>query len=105
MLHVTTPAYRHSDPATSEQAATHVTNSGIRRKQQQAALAAVLAHPGHTSHELATLSGLDRYALARRLPECATAGVVYRGAPKTCDVTGRSAVTWWPTADRFAVAA
>jgi hypothetical protein len=39
---------------------------------------------------------LDRYMLARRLPEVVCAGLVRKGESKHCNVTGRLALTWWP---------
>lgn len=93
---VETPAARASDPITSHLAAEEVTASGKRSQQQAQAVAAVRAWPGCTSFELAMKSDLDRYALARRLPEVVLAGLVRKGEPKRCDVTGRLALTWWP---------
>lgn len=96
MRTVHTPAARATDPATSHLAAEAITASGARDAQQQLAAEVVQKHPGHTSNELAGFCDLDRYALARRLPECATAGAVRRGPARLCRVSGRSAVTWWP---------
>lgn len=96
MRTVHTPVARATDPATSHLAAEAITASGARDAQAQLAAEAVRKHPGHTSNELAELCPLDRYALARRLPECATAGAVRRGQSRECRVSGRSAVTWWP---------
>ena len=96
MLHIQTPAARASDPRSSHEAAEAITLSGARRKQQGMATAAVASYPGHTSLELAGYSGMDRYVLARRLPECETAGTVRRGQMRCCKVSGRLAMTWWP---------
>jgi hypothetical protein len=93
---VETPAARRSDPESSHAAAAEITKSGARAHQQQLAAAAVRQFPGHTSMELAELAGMDRYALARRLPECETAGTVKRGAVTTCTITKRKALVWWP---------
>lgn len=93
---ISTPAARGTDPDTSHQAAAEITASGLRHQQQEAAARAVRRHPGCTSHELAQLTGMDRYALARRLPECATAGEVAKGEAKLCTVSGRRAITWHP---------
>lgn len=41
-------------------------------------------------------TNIDRYVLARRLPECVTGNTVRKGAMKTCSITGRQALTWWP---------
>lgn len=82
---------RKTDPRSSHEAAAGMIASGARTAQQAQALAAVKAHPGCTSHELAERSGMDRYALARRLPECEG---VKKGEIRRCTVSGRSAVTW-----------
>jgi hypothetical protein len=93
---VETPAARRSDPVTSHQAAEHVTRSGVRGQQQAQAAAAVRAFPGCTSFELAMRTDIDRYVMARRLPECVTAGVVRKGPARTCSITRRQALTWFP---------
>lgn len=90
----TNPIARASDPVTSHLAAEHVTQSGIRSRQQHAVLAIVKLYPGRTSQELARY-GIDRYALARRLPELDDAGLVRRGEMRRCSVSGRQALTWW----------
>lgn len=59
------------------------------------AVEAVAQWPGKTSLELATCARMDRYVLARRLPECESAGAVRRGQGRRCSVSGRLAVTWW----------
>lgn len=95
-MHIETPAARSTDPITSHEAAQSHTRSGARRGEQAVAIAAVRAQPGQTSLELAEICGLDRYMLARRLPECETAGEVHRGEIRRCCASGRKALTWWP---------
>lgn len=97
MRRVETPAARRSDPITSHVAAEQITASGARGQQQAQASAAVRAFPGLTSFELAMRTNIDRYTLARRLPECVTAGTVRKGEARKCSITGRQALTWWPT--------
>ncbi len=87
---------RATDPVTSHAAGVQVTQDGTRAKQAREVAEAVQETPGHTSAELAGIHGLDRYAVARRLPEVERAGAVRRGAAKHCTVTGRAAMTWWP---------
>ena len=94
---VATPAARRSDPESSHRAAEIHTLSGKRGQQQDQAAAAVRQFPGRTSFELANATGLDRYMLARRLPECEVAGRVRRGQQRHCAVTGRLATVWLPT--------
>ncbi|MCG5538973.1 hypothetical protein [Halorhodospira sp. 9622] len=95
-MDVQTPATRKHDPDSSHEAEEVVTASGRRAAQQRQAAEAVRAHPGVTSAELARRSGLDRYMLGRRLPECETAGTVVRGSQVRDPQTGRTGVSWWP---------
>ena len=95
-MHVATPAARATDPNASHDAAEHMTATGRRAYQQTVSAAAVLRHPGLTSNELSKRAKLDRYMLARRLPECETGGAVKRGPERRCSVSGRLACTWWP---------
>lgn len=81
---VAMPAARRTDPESSHQAAEIHTLSGKRAHQQDQAAAAVRQFPGRTSFELALCTDLDRYMLARRLPECETAGRVRRGPMRAC---------------------
>lgn len=89
---------RNTDISTSHEAAVHIVASGMQAIQQDRAAGAVKANPGLTSMELAKASGHDRYMLARRLPELLEDGRVWRGPKKPCEVSGRSACTWWPVA-------
>ena len=55
----------------------------------------VIEHEGHTSQELAQLSGeYDRYQFARRLPELRGEGVLHNPHKRPCGVTGKEAMTW-----------
>lgn len=88
---------RRSDPTPSHEAAEHVEATGKAAVQRGYALAAVRAFPGCTSMELAEKAAIDRYTLARRLPELREEQLVRNGpTPRGCSVTGRSAMTWWP---------
>lgn len=84
---------RATDPLTSWESAEHITISGKAAQQRAIAVSAVNNHPGLTSFELTAHCPLDRYQLARRLPEC---GEVKKGPARTCLMTGRSAHTWLP---------
>lgn len=90
-----TPAARRNDPATSHQAETEINDSGLRGRQQRLVCALVRRYPGRTSRELARVAGIDRYMVARRLPEIEPV-FVRKGEPKRCEVGGRAASTWWP---------
>lgn len=87
-------ASRSSDPDTSRQAAAELAASGVQGKQAQAVLDAVRKWTGRTSAELAQLAGLDRYAVARRLPELERADVVRKCPPRKCAIQHRAATTW-----------
>jgi hypothetical protein len=90
------PRARKTDPISSHLAADELERSGRLNVQQALALAAVRKCPGRSSRELGRLSPLDRYQLARRLPELETLGLVKRGMVRECGVSRRLALTWWP---------
>lgn len=99
MIDVRTPAARSTDPEPSHEAAHEITESGERQRQQEAVADAVRRYPGRTSHELAQATGMDRYAIARRLSECVTAKVVEEpddARKRKCRVSGKKVTTWWP---------
>jgi len=90
---------RRTDPASARASADLVESRGIAPAQRGLVLALVQHYPGKTSAELAARSqGLDRWQVARRLPELAEAAVVCRGAQRICRVCQRKSITWWPVA-------
>ena len=91
---IKTPASRSSDPHTSHEAEEFINQTGIRYSQQREVLAWLKSHPGNTSKELAKISGLDRYVVARRLPEIAPMHAE-KGEARKCAESGRQAVTWY----------
>jgi CRP-like cAMP-binding protein len=93
---VRTPGARNTDPITSHLADCEVQVSGVRGKQQRRVLSAVVLFPGHTSRELSGFCDLDRYQVARRLPELQALGVVKAGEIRKCKDGGKPSVTWWP---------
>ena len=88
------PIARMSDPVTSRRAADQVTRSGRRGSQKRAVLELVRLWPGRTSAELARSGELDRYVVARRLPDLCRDGLVRRGDERMCSVTDNQAITW-----------
>jgi hypothetical protein len=93
------PKARRTDPITSHLAAEHAEQTGTISRQQTIVAELVCRHPGNTSAELAwseDAKGLDRYAIARRLPELERLGLVRKGEPRICSESGRLAVTWEP---------
>lgn len=89
------PVARNSDPGTSHEAARRIRPA--RATQQREILAGCQAHPGHTSAELAAILGMDRYTVARRLPELRSARLVANGDARICTATGSRAMIWLPT--------
>lgn len=92
---VQTPASRKTDPETSFLAEDEINRTGKRQRQQKEVRDAVTLNPGRTSAELAQCCVLDRWQIARRLPEVEVAGRVRRGGSRRCRVTGRKSITWW----------
>lgn len=86
---------RRSDPETSKEAAAYVENrlAGARGR----ALYFVRRYPGRTTNELSVLAeDRDFRTIGRRLNELDRLGLIERGAPKKCQVTGRNGTTWYP---------
>lgn len=90
------PLVRRSDPDTSHEAARRVTRSGTRADHLSRVVAAVKAHAGKTSAELALLTGLERHEAARRTSDGEREGLLRKGPARKCSVSGRAAVTWHP---------
>ena len=91
------PRAHYNDPSTSFQAAERARKSGMIGRQAMRVFCAVQRHPGATSRELAaTIDALDRWAVARRLPELVRMGIVKQGDKRRCEIAGTMAVTWWP---------
>lgn len=89
------PHSRTGDPVTSYLAGEAMHAGGLAERQSEAILGLVTRHPGLTSRELAGIAeGIDRHAVARRLPELERAGRVVRGALRRCRAGGRLSVTW-----------
>lgn len=88
---------RYADPVTSKAAAAAVTTSGLADLQAETVLAVLTQRPGLCSLEIPDYCDLDRYQVARRLPELEKAGKVRKGAPRLAGTSSRMAVTWWPS--------
>ena len=91
-----TPIARNTDPESSHIAAREITYSGSRASQQIRVLEAVTNYPGNTSHELSFKIGMDRYQIARRLPELESNGFIQKGQLRKDRINDRMVVTWWP---------
>jgi DNA-binding MarR family transcriptional regulator len=76
LLNYEAPRSRLTDPPSSRRAERQMRASGTLRGQRLIALELVKQFPGRSSKELAGLGTLDRYQLARRLPELVQMGHV-----------------------------
>ena len=85
---------RRTDPLSSKQAEKEINGNGLRNRQQQQVFQAVKKHPQHTSKELCAITGVDRYVVARRLPELEELWDVKRGPMRKCGIGNRMALTW-----------
>ena len=86
---------RASDPETSRLAADELTRSGARSSQKGKVLWCLShMHGPRTSAEVALIWLLDRYMVARRLPDLERDGLVVKHDARECAVSGRQAVTW-----------
>jgi len=94
------PRARTTDAISSHQAAADLESSGRGRLQAERVLAALRKYPNATSRELAKFARLDRYEVARRLPELHEAHLVARydvtALTAPCAVSGKRAVRWCP---------
>ncbi len=88
------PIVGSKDPVTSAMAARELEDSGARDCQKRDVYLAVKRFPDRTSAELAVITGMDRYMLARRLPDLRVDGLIENPGKKICLKTGRLAVTW-----------
>lgn len=93
-MNIQTPAARNTDPQSSHIAAENITKSGRRVGQQAQVAQLVRLSPGSTSAELSRKTKkLDRYQIARRLPELKG---VRKGVPRHCGISKQLCETWWP---------
>ena len=90
------PLAHRSDPLTSFAAGERFERSGRLRGQMLLVLLGLRKWSGKTSAELAQLTGLDRHAVARRLPNLSSRGLVERGPERMCSVCHCPCVTWRP---------
>ena len=86
---------RKDHPETSAEAAAYIAPK--RREKQLRAFGFVIENPGKTANELARISqDRDTRTIGRRLPELEKKGLVIRGGPRRCEITGRKATIWYP---------
>lgn len=91
---------RHSDPISSHHAAAEMQRTGAARAQAERVLSAIRRYPGSTSAELAKSAHIERYCVARRLPELETLGLVRKALPAdhtvACQVSHKRVCRWYP---------
>lgn len=86
---------RNNDPTTSHEAATQLKDSGKHAHQKTVVLGALSrCRMSATSAEIAQDNELDRYLVARRLPDLEKDGWVEKEGKRQCRVTGRKGVVW-----------
>jgi hypothetical protein len=88
------PASRLYDGLPSILAEDNLNESGGMARQRQQAYMAVKEHSGMTALELATITGLCRFMLSRRLPELCKLNLVKRGELRKCTINGHLMGTW-----------
>jgi predicted ArsR family transcriptional regulator len=89
---------RHTDPGSSAAADAEHKATGKRQRSLDRVLALLAAHPESTSRELAAVSGLCRYEVARRTADLKRLGLAAHSArPREDRAGGRPAVSWWLT--------
>jgi predicted ArsR family transcriptional regulator len=84
---------RNTDPMTSHKAAHFVTRSGIRKSQKDLVLDFVRHNPLLTSKEIAKGLDLCPFAVARRLPDLESDGLVVKAGYRTV-INGRDCTIW-----------
>jgi|ERR1700721_1866156 hypothetical protein len=89
------PLARRTDPASSHYAAAEIVENRTRQSRRAAVLAFLRDQDVPlTSFELARAANLDRYAVARALPDLFHDHLVERHEMRACRITGRQSITW-----------
>lgn len=81
---------------TSAIAAEKFVESGAHKTQCELVLEFLRAYgnPPPTSLELARKAGMDRYVVAKRLPDLEKQGLARKGIARGCRVSGEKSFTW-----------
>ena len=87
------PIVRAGNPATSQLAATEITESGERQTLMRLALRHVRGHPGQTAGEIGDGTGLGHMRVERRLSDLKNKGLLTQGNHRQWH--GKAQVTWW----------
>ena len=91
---MTTPIARPTDPETSHEAAESITDSGRRQSLAAQLLRVIKAQPGLTGGEISEVSGIERWAVTKRLSDLKNNGQAIQGPARPWH--GKNQVTWWP---------
>jgi len=88
-----------SAPATQLAAYEHIKRSGVLARAQFQVYEYLTFHPGATRNEVDRDLGCGRpnANASRRLVELERRGLLRRGDPRLCSVTGHACETWWTT--------
>lgn len=90
-------AVRVTDPVSSHVAHDEHTASGRRARHAEDVFAVVESRPGLTYREVASyINWLEPVEVMRRLSDLAEQGRAERGEQRTCSISGRRSLTWWP---------
>jgi predicted ArsR family transcriptional regulator len=91
--------HRKDDPITSHMAAEAA--ESVRSTHFRIILAALEKYSPGTSQEIAAWSGLDHWAVTRRMGELRDAGLVIQTQEKRANRSGRMAVVWARAGDQY----
>jgi hypothetical protein len=87
---------RRDDPETSHEAAAEMHGSEAQGRLVRIAVAQVCEYPGETAKELERRLGVEDGQLRKRLNDAWRMGLISKGEPRRCTVSGRRAQTWVP---------
>lgn len=85
---------RRNDPPTSKMAAEEMVESGRADTQRDRVLAILKANPEKTARELSDLSGMDYFAIQRRIGELEKLNLAARVRMRPCSITNRMMTEW-----------
>jgi len=88
------PVAKTNDPVTSWEAGEEIHETGTAQRHVEIILCTLSPHHSLTSAEIAAECELDRWQVARRLPEMERKNLAERWEIRKCAVTNRKCVTW-----------
>jgi predicted HTH transcriptional regulator len=90
------PVVRPSNPLTSYEGETDVTESGRRKSYMVLLFKVIRRAPGLTKEELSEKTNLPEDVIGKRLSDLQNVGYIHKGAVSKRSSRGRSQSTWWP---------